>query len=279
MTELPTFIVGAFSLILGSVFGYLIRQVIAKKKEGTAEAKFNKLVSEAKESAKKIEEKAHKNAESILEKATEEEKEKHSHFLQLEKRLLHKEEFLEERENKLKKKSKELTNRSQELEGQIERVKEIKEKRLQELERISGLSSKQAREELLVALEKEHGEELTDRLKKLEEYAQDEMDKRAKNMIVHALQRYASSQTSEITTTAVDLPSDDIKGRIIGKEGRNIRAIERLTGVELIVDDTPETIIISGFDPIRRHIAKLSLEKLIIDGRIQPARIEDAVLK
>src|SRR3990167_7134550 len=166
MTELPTFVVGIFSLALGLVFGYLTRQAIAKKKEGTAEAKLNKLVLEAKESAKKIEEKAHKSAEAILEKSTAEEKEKHSHFLQLEKRLLHKEEFLEEREDKFEKKSKELINKTQELEDQIGRVKEIKERRMQELERISGLSSKQAKEELLSALEKEHGEELADRLKK-----------------------------------------------------------------------------------------------------------------
>jgi len=278
MIELPTILAGSFSLAIGLAFGYLIRQTIAKKKEGTAESKLNKTVAEAKKNAKTIEEKAHKAAETILEKAKEEEKEKHSHFIQLEKRLLSKEESLEEREKKLKRKSRELSTKSEELEDSIERVKEIKAKHITELEKIAKLTSAQAKEKLVKALEEKYGEELVDRLKKLEEYGQDEMDKRAKNMIVHALQRYASSQTSEVTTTAVDLPSDDIKGRIIGKEGRNIRTLERLTGVELIVDDTPETIIISGFDPVRRHIAKLALEKLIADGRIQPARIEDSVL-
>ena len=279
MTELPKILIGVFSLAIGIVLGYLVRQILAKKQEGTAESKLNKVLSEAKEDAKKIGEKAQKQAEEIITKAREEEKEKHSYSLQLEKRLLNKEEALEQKESGLRKETEDLNTRTQELEGSISRVQELKEKHTKELERIAGLSAKEAKEQLLLSIEKEYGQELESRLNKLEEHGKDELDKKTRTLIVHALQRYSSSQTSEVTTTAVDLPSDDIKGRIIGKEGRNIRALERLTGVELIVDDTPETIIISGFDPVRRHIAKVALEKLISDGRIQPARIEDAVLK
>lgn len=279
ITELFPFLVGIFALATGLVLGYLIRQILAKKQEGTAEAKFDKVLVEAKDSAKKIEEKAKKKSEEIIQEALADEKEKHSHLLQVEKRLLNKEEDIEQRESRFRRKSKELKNKLEDLQSRRGELDILKEKQIKELERIGRLNSQDAREQLLKTLEKEYEQELDDRLGKLEKYGQDEIDKKAKTMIVHALQRYASSQTSEVTTTAVSLPSDDIKGRIIGKEGRNIRTLERLTGVELIVDDTPETIIISGFDPVRRHIAKTALEKLIADGRIQPARIEDAVLK
>lgn len=279
ITGLPPLLVGVFALAIGLVLGYLIRQILAKKQEGTAEAKSNKVLTGAKDNAKKIEEKAKKKSEEILKEALADEKEKHSHLLQLEKRLLNKEEDIEQRELRFRRKSKELKNKLEDLEGQRGELGILKEKQIKELEKIGRLNSQDAKEHLLKILEKEYEQELNDRLVKLEKYGQDDIDKKAKTMIVHALQRYASSQTSEVTTTAVSLPSDDIKGRIIGKEGRNIRTLERLTGVELIVDDTPETIIISGFDPVRRHIAKNALEKLIADGRIQPARIEDAVLK
>lgn len=278
MTETPI-LVAVFSISAGLFLGYLIRQILAKKLEGTAEAKVDKVLTDAKQEAQKIEERAKQKAEEILEKAQKEEKEKHSNLLQLEKRLFAKEESFDAREARIKRKNKELSQKSQELEEQIERVKETKEKQVEKLESIAKLSTKDAKAQLLESLEEQYKQELQDRLRKLEEYGQDELDKRAKNLIVHALQRYASAQTQEVTTTAVALPDDELKGRIIGKEGRNIRTLERLTGVELIVDDTPETIIISGFDPVRRHIAKLALEKLIADGRIQPARIEDAVLR
>lgn len=279
MSELPTSAVGVFLLGAGAALGYLIRQLIAKKQEGTAEAKLNKIISDAKQDAEKIVAKAKETSEKIIEDAKKEEKEKHSHLLQLEKRLLTKEEDLDRRDSRIRKKNKEASQKIQEAKEARAKIEDISKKKLAELEKVSSLSSEEAKKELLSSIEKEYDQELYDRVAKLEQFGQSEIDKKAKTMIVHALQRYASSQTQEVTTTSVDLPSDEIKGRIIGKEGRNIRTLERLTGVELIVDDTPETIIISGFDAVRRHIAKLALEKLIADGRIQPARIEDAVMQ
>ena len=148
-----------------------------------------------------------------------------------------------------------------------------------ELERVAKLSQEEAKTELLAQVEKEHQEALAKQIQHLEEEGKEELDKRARNILALAMQRYGASQAAEITTSSVNLPSDDLKGRIIGKEGRNIKTLEKLTGVEVIVDDTPGAIVISAFDPIRRQIAKIALEKLMADGRIQPARIEDAVEK
>ncbi|MDX1608234.1 MAG: ribonuclease Y [Candidatus Spechtbacterales bacterium] len=279
MESISLIIMSFFALVVGLVVGYLARQAIAKKQEGTAEAKLKKLTTEAKKEADKIVEKAKVTADEIIEDAKKEEKEKHSYLLQLEKRLLSKEEDLEQKHSKIKKKNKTLAKNTRELEAEREDLSELKNKHIEELEKVANMSSEEAREKLFKKIEEEHKQDIYDRIKKLEEFQKDELDKKAKMMIVSAMQRYAASQTQEVTTTAVSLPSDDIKGRIIGKEGRNIKTLERLVGVELIVDDTPETIIISGFDAVRRHIAKLALEKLIADGRIQPARIEDAVLK
>lgn len=279
MEELSLIVMSVFALLVGLVMGYLARQAIAKNQEGSVESRLNKLSHEAKQNAEKIIEKSKSTADSILAEAKREEKEKHSYLIQLEKRLISKEEELERKDSKLRKKNKELASGAQELELQRSSLDELKLKHVKELENVANMSSEEAREKLFERIEEENKNELYDRMIKLEQFTKDELDKKAKGYIVSALQRYASSQTQEATTTAVALPSDEIKGRIIGKEGRNIRTLERLTGVELIVDDTPETIIISGFDSIRRHIAKLSLEKLISDGRIQPARIEEAVLK
>ncbi|MEX0877877.1 MAG: ribonuclease Y [Candidatus Spechtbacterales bacterium] len=279
MEEVSLIVMSLFALLVGLVAGYLARQAMAKKQEGSVESKLNKLSHEAKQSADKLIEKAKKTAEDIVAEAKNEEKEKHSYLIQLEKRLLSKEEDLERKDNKLRKKTKELATHSKDLEDQRLGLDELKIKQVKELETVASMSAEEAREKLFEKIEEENKDELYDRMIKLEQFAKDELDKKAKTIIVSALQKYASSQTQEVTTTAVSLPSDEIKGRIIGKEGRNIRTLERLTGVELIVDDTPETIIISGFDSVRRHIAKVALEKLISDGRIQPARIEDAVLQ
>lgn len=279
MSEISAIGVSVFSVAVGIVLGYLIRQALAKKQEGSAEAKLNKVLSEARKQARKITDKAKETAEQIVEDAKQEEKDKHAHLLKLEKRLLDKEEEVDRRASRVKKKNKELNAKSRELDEQVSRTKELREKQMGELERVASLTTAQAKDELMKKAEEEYQDELRDRMDKLEQFGKDDLDKRAKSLIVTALQRYAASQTSEVTTTAVSLPSDEIKGRIIGKEGRNIKALERLCGVELIVDDTPETIIVSGFDAVRRHIARIALEKLIADGRIQPARIEEAVIK
>jgi len=188
------------------------------------------------------------------------------------------------RENVLDQKLSDFEQKQKEFQEKVERLKEIKEsleslkaEGLENLERISGLSRVEARTELLASLEKEYQKDLLEKLRKLEQEGEARFEKKAKEILTAAVQKFALSQVQEITTTTVSLPNEEIKGRIIGKEGRNIRALESLTGVELVVDETPETVVISGFDPIRRQVAKVALEKLIQDGRIQPARIEEKV--
>lgn len=270
-------IVGA--LAIGSVLGYYARQTIARKQVGTIEAKLNRLVSDAKDEAKKTLSKANEKASKILEEIKTQEKDRQKQLTRMEERLLTKEQNLD-------KKSSELETEHTELETKILKIKEIKEDinslrqdQLSKLEKIARYSQDQAKEELLAVVEKEHQQVILERLNKLEKEGKDELDKKAQKIIALAMQRYASSQSSETTTTSVNLPSDDLKGRIIGKEGRNIKALEKLTGVEVLVDDTPGAIIVSGFDPVRRQIAKIALEKLILDGRIQPNRIEEMVEK
>jgi ribonuclease Y len=176
-------------------------------------------------------------------------------------------------------KEKEFEQKVEQLKGIKETLEDLKQEALANLEKVSNLSKDEAKKELLVNCEKEFEHEILQKFRKLEEDGKERLDSRAKEIIALAIQKYALPQAQEITTSTVSLPSDEIKGRIIGKEGRNIRTLEKLTGVEVIVDETPEAVIISGFDPIRRQIAKIALEKLIHDGRIQPARIEEIVQK
>jgi len=267
------------ALSLGSFLGYLVRQTIAKKQLGTVESKLNKLIEDAKQEAKETLFKAKDKAVQIIEEAEKQERERKQQVIRMEERL-------EKREENLDRKTEETDKKYQELTEKIEKVKQIKQeiegfgqKQKENLERISGLSQEDAKKELLEVMEKDHQQVLLERIKKLEDDGRQELEKKARDIITLAMQRYAASQAAEISTTAVELPSDDLKGRIIGKEGRNIKTLEKLTGVEVIVDDTPGAIVISGFDPVRRQIAKLALEKLISDGRIQPARIEEAVEK
>ncbi|PIW76629.1 MAG: ribonuclease Y [Candidatus Portnoybacteria bacterium CG_4_8_14_3_um_filter_40_10] len=267
------------ALAVGSFLGYLARQTIAKKQLGTVESKLNKMIEEAKQEAKETLFKAKDKAVQIIEEAEKQERERKMQLLKMEERL-------EKREENLDRKTEEAERKIQDLTEKVEKVKQIKQelegfgqKQRENLERISGLSQEDAKKELLDLIEKEHQQVLLERIKKLEDEGRQDLEKKARNIITLAMQRYAASQAAEISTTAVELPSDDLKGRIIGKEGRNIKTLEKLTGVEVIVDDTPGAIVISGFDPIRRQIAKLTLEKLISDGRIQPARIEEMVEK
>ncbi len=275
-----TLFIGGFIALGGGIFlGYFARQTIAKQQEGTAEAKINKLLNDANTKAQSIVLQARDKAAAILEEVKKEEQEGRRQIEKIEQRVSKREELADSREEGF-------TRREQELRQKAEQVREVKEKidalqgqKLKELERVSNLSVSEAKEELIKNVEKSYELELRQRLEKLEEYGKDQLDQRARDIIATAIQRYASSQATELTTTIVNLPNDEIKGRIIGKEGRNIRALEKLTGVEFIIDDTPEAIVISGFDTVRRHVAKLALEKLISDGRIQPARIEEAVAK
>lgn len=267
------------TLVVGSILGYYTRQTIAKKQAGTIEAKLNKLVSQAKEEAKETLLRAKEKVNQISEEVKTDERERQKQLGRLEERLIKKEQNIEQKDNQLEADYVNFKIKVQKVKKIKENLINLKEEQLSKLEKIANLSQEQAKTELLSNVEKEHQQVLIERLKRLEEEGKEELNKKAQKITALAMQRYAASQVSEITSTAVDLPNDDLKGRIIGKEGRNIKTLEKLTGVEILIDDTPGAIIVSGFDPIRRQIAKIALEKLLLDGRIQPARIEEAVVK
>lgn len=268
-------IIGA--LVLGSVLGYYARQTIARKQAGTIEAKLNKLITEAKTEAKETLLKAKDKAVKVLEEAKREERERQIQLARRAERLEKRDQTLEERTTDLEKKSSQLKTKVQQVKKIKEELENFREEQLKNLERIAQLTQADAKAELLAAAEKEHQQTLFERIKRLEAEGQEELAKKAQKILALAMQRYAAPQATEMTSTAVNLPSDDLKGRVIGKEGRNIKTLERLTGVEVLVDDTPGAIVVSAFDPVRRQIAKIALDKLLLDGRIQPARIEETV--
>ncbi len=271
--------VGTIVLAAGAILGYLARQSIAKKRSGTIEQKLQKKVADTKKQAEKIIQGARDNARQIQKENQEEIDQRRREILKTEKLLYNREHTLEQKISDLeddkanfRKKVKKLKKIKEDLEGQRQEIE-------RKMENVSGMSRSKAKEELIKEVEKDSLKEINERIKKLQNESQETYRARAREIILDAIQSYAFSQAQEITTTTLPIPSDDIKGRIIGKEGRNIKTLEQLTGVEVVVDDTPETVIISGFNPIRREIAKRALEKLIKDGRIQPARIEEQVKK
>ncbi|MBI4132798.1 MAG: ribonuclease Y [Candidatus Sungbacteria bacterium] len=275
-----TFTAGALLLfVVGLGIGFVARQLLALRSKNSFESKIKKLLEDSRQEAKEILIDAKARAVKTLEGAAAEQKER-------ERELKRTEERFREREILIDKKVLQLDGRERELGEKIERVRDIKaevenvrasvEK---ELEKVAGLSKAEAKELLMKKIEKESEEDLTARIRKLEMNGIEELERKAKSILATIIQRLATATTSEVTTTTVAIPSDEIKGKIIGREGRNIRALERAAGVEIIVDDTPGAVVISGFDPVRRHIAKHALENLVADGRIQPARIEEAVDK
>ncbi len=250
---------------------------------GTAEEKARNIIDEALKSAetKKREALLEVKEESLrtkneLEKET---KERRNELQKYEKRVLSKEESVDKKADAVEKREAECTARIAELQKKEKRVEELEMKGVQELERVSGLTSEQAKEELLRTVEDDVKVDVARLYKELENRAKEDANKKAKEYVVNAIQKCAVDHVSEATISVVQLPSDEMKGRIIGREGRNIRTLETLTGVDLIIDDTPEAVVLSGFDPIRREVARVALEKLIVDGRIHPARIEEMVEK
>ncbi|MDP2741518.1 MAG: ribonuclease Y [bacterium] len=277
MVQFILLLVATLCLISGSILGYYVRQSIAKRRAGTLEAKLQKRVLQVKEETTTAIKRAQEKASDIIDKAQRETDERRREFLKAQQLLLNREKLLDTRITSFEEKEVELKEKGEKLKDIKDDLEKLRSEAEEKLEKVANLSREDAKKELLALVEKEYEKEILEKIKKLEEKGQEKLQDRAKEIIALAIQKCAVPQTQELSTTTIILQNEDIKGRIIGKEGRNIRTFEKLTGVELIVDETPESVVISGFNPIRRQIAKLALEKLIQDGRIQPAKIEEKI--
>lgn len=270
-------ILTAVGIPAGVIAGYFFRKSWATKEAQSVEAKSQALIAEARAKQKSILLEAQEKALKVLEDAKRDEESRRRELQSERSRLEQREQKFDGKLLEIEKRGEELNRRTQHTDNIRKELERIREDQFAKLEKIAQLTRDEAKTVLLMNTEKTMKDELLGRIKKLQQESQEELEKEAKQLLSTVLQRVASSHAAETTTTVVPLPSDDLKGRIIGKEGRNIKTIEQLTGVEIIVDDTPESIVVSGFNLIRRHIAKRALEKLIADGRIHPGRIEEAV--
>ncbi len=277
MDNIMWVIVTVVALILGGGIGYYIRQSIARKRAGSLEARLQKRVIDVKQETTDMVKNAEKKSAEILDKTQKDVDERRKEFLKAQQVLLSREGLLNERIASFETKEKDLQDKGEKLKKVKEDLESLRKEAEEKLEKVAYLSREDAKKELLSLVELENEKEILDRMRKLEERNQDKLQARARDIVTLAIQKCAVPQTQELTTTTVVLANEELKGRIIGKEGRNIRTFEKLTGVELIVDETPESVVISCFNPIRRQIAKVALDKLIADGRIQPAKIEEKI--
>ncbi len=276
-------LIGIGGIGLGTVVGILVRKNISEKKIGSAEIESKRImeesIKEAETKKKEILLEAKDEAHKLRNELERETRERRAELQKTEKRLFKKEETLDTKSLNIEKKEESLQKKLKELELKQARLTAIHDKQNEELERISGLTSEEAKEILIDNIKREAEQEASLIVKEIERDAKENAERKAREIITYAVQKCSADHVAETTVSVVDLPNDEMKGRIIGREGRNIRALETLTGIDLIIDDTPEAVVISGFDPIRREVARLALEKLISDGRIHPARIEEMVEK
>lgn len=272
------FLIGAsIAAIIGLIGGYFVRKIWSKQAVNSAERKAEKIIITAKNKEKEILLAAKDKAIAIIDEAKKEETERRREIQHLQIRLEKREEIFDKKILEIENRQQRLREKEQQLIKKEEEIDKLREQQLEKLEKVAKLTQEEAKKVLLDNVEKRQKDVLYERMLKLERIGEEELEQKAKNLISLVLQRCASSHAAETTTTSVTLPNDEMKGRIIGREGRNIKAIENLCGVEIIVDDTPGVILVSGFSPIRRHLAKRALDKLISDGRIHPGRIEETV--
>jgi len=277
-------IIGALlGIFVGIIVGYFVRKNISEAKIGQAEKMADDIIDKANKDAETLQKEKLLEAKEEIHKwrneAEKENKERRVEVQKFERRIIQKEEVLDKKLQTLENKETVLNDKLKKIEKKEEHVEAIKVQQLQKLESISGITSDKAKEIILTNAERDVRREMSIMIKEIESQAKEEADKKSREIIGYAIQKCAADHVAETTVTVVNLPNDEMKGRIIGREGRNIRTLETLTGIDLIIDDTPEAVILSGFDPIRREVARIALEKLIADGRIHPARIEEMVEK
>ena len=267
------------AIAVGFLIGYFLRKFLAGRKAAQAEERAQTILTEAKAKAQDVLLDSNNRALKILDDAKREEADRRKQLDRIENLLTKKESDLDERTKEVGNEKLVLKQKTDEVGVLKTELEEVRTKQISELERVSGLGRDQAREQMLAKVAEQYREDLYHQLRKLDGENREELEKKAREIMTLAIQRYAGSHIADATTTVVSLPSDELKGKIIGKEGRNIKTLERLTGVDVIIDDTPGTMVISGFDPVRRQIAKIALDKLIADGRIHPTKIEESVEK
>ncbi|MEK7638265.1 MAG: ribonuclease Y [Patescibacteria group bacterium] len=267
------------AVAVGLLIGYFLRKFLAGRKAAQAETRAEAILNESKAKAQDVLLDANNKALKVLEDSKREEADRRKQLDRIENLLTKKESDLEERGKEVAGERASLKHKAEELVALKADTEQAHAKQVAELERVSGLNREQARDQIMAKVAEQYRDDLYHQLRKLDSENREQLEQKAREIMTMSIQRYAGSHIADATTTVVSLPSDELKGKIIGKEGRNIKTLERLTGVDIIIDDTPGTMVISGFDPVRRQIAKIALEKLIADGRIHPTKIEENVEK